>query len=160
MPIDDRSSPPPPDLLSGSVSQIDYAAFQDESQGHANESPSETPSERRTSLQRTNSLDAISVHLTDSTRPTSLREFFHDFGRELKSLVVELIDYGKNKTWKKKLMTAFLMISSALVFYDLIFGRRIISLLEGFIHWMTAHPSYAVIAFVSLFVVCTCECCQ
>lgn len=150
-------TPPPPDLLSGSP-QADYAAFDDVEESALGEETlrnSNDSKDRRKAMQRNDSLDNLSVHLTDSTRPTSLGEFFRDFWSELKSLILELIDYGRKKTWKKKLMTIFLMVSSALVFYDLIFGSFIISHLEDFINWMTLHPSYAVVAFVSIFVVCT-----
>lgn len=154
-----RGTPPPPDLISSSLPS-DYNAFPD----RATETPVatttlpgslDTTEDRRNGLRRNDSLDNVSIHLTDSTRPTSLNEFFQDFWTELKALIIELIEYGRKKTWKKKLMTAFLMISSALVFYDLIFGNMIIGILEDFVFWMTSNPTFAVAAFVAIFVVCT-----
>jgi hypothetical protein len=80
-----------------------------------------------------------------------------EFWTELKSLAYELIEYGRQKTWKKKVLTVLLCVSSVLVFYDLIFGGYIISWLETFVTWMTFHSIMAVFAFVSIFVVSTRE---
>ena len=79
------------------------------------------------------------------------------FKTELKGLAADLIEYGKAKTWKKKILTFIFCIISMLVFFDLIFGRQdfIITWLHSFIVWMTTHHAAAVFAFVGIFVVST-----
>jgi len=72
-------------------------------------------------------------------------------------LLVDLIRYGKAKSWKKKVLTVILFFISVTVFYDLLFGRQdyIITWLHSFIVWMTTHHTAAVFAFVGIFVVST-----
>ena len=93
--------------------------------------------------------------LSTESRPTSLREFFRGFSSEFQSLLEELIQYGKAKSWKKKILTVLVMTTSALVFYDLLFGDYIIDHLEHFVQWMTEHCAEAVVAFIALFVIST-----
>jgi len=90
-------------------------------------------------------------------RPSSLREFFTAFWVEFRSLVLELIQYTRAKTWKKKIFTILVTGCSFLVFYDLFFGGFIVHHLESFIFWMSVHSSSAVLAFIVIFVVATCE---
>lgn len=90
-------------------------------------------------------------------RPTSLRDFFKAFTEEARELLQELIEYSKAKTLKKKLLTVLVSVSSMLVFYDLLFGKIIITYLQHFILWMSNHHATAVLAFVALFVVATCK---
>ncbi|KAL3920397.1 MAG: hypothetical protein SGILL_003285 [Bacillariaceae sp.] len=80
---------------------------------------------------------------------------FQEFWAELKDLIVDLLEYCRAKTWKKKLLTVLLCIIFVLVFYDLIFGHYIIQWLHAFIVWMTSHLTWAVLAFVAIFVVAT-----
>ena len=89
------------------------------------------------------------------TPPSSLRQFFHEFWLEFQSLLVELLEYGRTKSWKKKLLTVLLCVASILVFYDLLFGDFIVSHLEHFVHWMANHSASAVVAFVVIFVIST-----
>ena len=90
-------------------------------------------------------------------RPSSLREFFTAFWVEFRSLVHELIQYTRAKTWKKKIFTMLVTACSLLVFYDLFFGGFIVQHIERFILWMSVHSSSAVLAFIVIFVVATCE---
>jgi uncharacterized membrane protein YdjX (TVP38/TMEM64 family) len=80
-----------------------------------------------------------------------------EFTTELKYLFADLVEYGKAKTWKKKILTVLLLIVSMLVFYDLLFGRDdyIVTWLHAFIVWMTTHYAAAVFAFVGIFVLST-----
>ena len=80
-----------------------------------------------------------------------------EFKEELKSLFADLVEYGKAKTWKKKILTVLLCVVSVLVFYDLLFGKQdyIVTWLHAFIVWMTNHAAAAVFAFVGIFVVST-----
>ncbi|MGK3740322.1 MAG: hypothetical protein ACI90V_007172 [Bacillariaceae sp.] len=81
----------------------------------------------------------------------------NEFTIELKYLFKDLIEYGKAKTWKKKLLTVILFICSMVVFYDLIFGKQnyIVTWLHLFIVWMTKHYILSVFAFVGIFVLST-----
>ena len=80
-----------------------------------------------------------------------------EFTREFKSLLVDLIEYSRAKTWKKKVLTVILFILAALVFYDLFFGNHnfIVTWLHSFVIWMTTHHTASVFAFVGIFVVST-----
>lgn len=80
-----------------------------------------------------------------------------EFTTELKYLFADLVEYGKAKTWKKKILTVLLCVVSMVVFYDLLFGRQdyIITWLHSFIVWMTTHHAAAVFAFVGIFVLST-----
>ncbi len=99
-----------------------------------------------------------SARIEDMThRPTSLREFFPGLWSEFRSLAEELIQYGKAKSWKKKVLTVLVTATSAIVFYDLLFGDYICDRIEYFVNWMTEHSATAVLAFIALFVVSTCK---
>eukprot|EP00538_Stauroneis_constricta_P013402 CAMPEP_0119545904 /NCGR_PEP_ID=MMETSP1352-20130426/520_1 /TAXON_ID=265584 /ORGANISM="Stauroneis constricta, Strain CCMP1120" /LENGTH=336 /DNA_ID=CAMNT_0007590523 /DNA_START=110 /DNA_END=1117 /DNA_ORIENTATION=+ len=74
---------------------------------------------------------------------------------EVKSLGTELIDYSRQKPWKKKLLTVLVIASSVSVFTDLLFFGNIRQLLVKFVEWMAVHESAAVFAFIGLFVVAT-----
>ena len=93
----------------------------------------------------------------DSLSSYRFHEVLNEFWIELKFLSKELFEYGRVRSWKKKVLTVVLCDSSALVFWDLIFGGYIVSWLEEFIMWMTNHSMKAVFAFIALFVVCTRE---
>ena len=86
---------------------------------------------------------------------TSLRPFFRELWVELKELTAELIEYGKTKTWKKKLLTVVVSVASLVVFYDLLFGDIIVDSIEHFVLWMAKHSTLAVLAFVCIFVIST-----
>ena len=83
--------------------------------------------------------------------------FCKEFWSELKSLLAELIQHNKTKSKKKKFLTVIMIVSSLLVFYDLIFGGTIYGWLASFIHWMAEHEAQAVFAFIGIFVVSTRE---
>jgi hypothetical protein len=87
----------------------------------------------------------------------SIGQVLREFWDELKSLVLELIQYGRHKCWKKKVLTVCLFLSSVLVFTDLIFFGYIVSWLEEFVMWMTYHSITAVFAFICIFVLSTRE---
>uniref|UniRef100_A0A7S4EQQ7 VTT domain-containing protein n=1 Tax=Pseudo-nitzschia australis TaxID=44445 RepID=A0A7S4EQQ7_9STRA len=96
-------------------------------------------------------INAASCNTSNASR--RLKEFTTEF----KSLLVDLIEYGKAKTWKKKLLTVILCGISALVFYDLFYGKQdcIVTQLHSFVVWMTTHHTAAVFAFVGIFVLST-----
>ena len=74
---------------------------------------------------------------------------------EIKSLLLELSEFNRKRNWKKKLLTVVIILSSILVFYDLIFRRDIQHWLTRFLEWMTVHPNGAVLAFILIFVIST-----
>jgi hypothetical protein len=82
---------------------------------------------------------------------------FQEFWDELKDLIRDLLEYSKAKTWKKKILAVTLCCSSVLVFYDLFFGGLIVTWLHASMMWMTHNSAMAVLAFVAIFVVATCE---
>lgn len=87
------------------------------------------------------------------TEPTR----FDEFRTECKSLLFDLIEYSKAKTWKKKVLTVIFFVVSSLVFYDLFFGKQeyIYTWLQVFIVWMTTHHTGAVFAFIAIFTLST-----
>ena len=82
---------------------------------------------------------------------------FDSFRLELMDLIKDLIQYGRQKTWKKKILTMILCTSSLVVFYDLLFNKPsfIISKLHEFVVWTMIHPHLAVLAFIITFVIST-----
>ena len=93
----------------------------------------------------------------ESPREAAIGMRWNEFKAELKSLFVDLVEYSKAKTWKKKILTVLVCAISGLVFYDLLFGKQdfIITWLHAFILWMTTHHAAAVFAFVGIFVLST-----
>lgn len=71
----------------------------------------------------------------------------------------ELLEYGKNKSWKKKILTVIVFCSSILVFYDLLFVGNISKWLESFILWMGDHIVEGIVAFIGIFIITTRTCC-
>jgi uncharacterized membrane protein YdjX (TVP38/TMEM64 family) len=67
----------------------------------------------------------------------------------------ELLEYGKNKSWKKKILTVIVFCSSILVFYDLLFVGNISKWLESFILWMGDHIVEGIVAFIGIFIITT-----
>lgn len=94
-----------------------------------------------------------SIVVAAASTTTRRQEFF----AECKELLMDLIEYGRAKTWKKKLMAVALCLSSLLVFYDLLFGGYIVQWLRAFILWMAEHSMGAVFAFIGIFVISTRE---
>jgi hypothetical protein len=100
---------------------------------------------------------------TSNTPPLQTTSSFNksyrlnEFTSELKFLFKDLIEYGKAKTWKKKVLTVIMCICSMVVFYDLLFGKQnyIVTWLNLFIVWMTQHHTQSVFAFVGIFVLST-----
>mmetsp|Transcript_4810 Transcript_4810/g.12034 ORF Transcript_4810/g.12034 Transcript_4810/m.12034 type:complete len:424 (+) Transcript_4810:100-1371(+) len=67
----------------------------------------------------------------------------------------ELLRFAKNRSWKKKVMTALIVTTSVFVLVDLIFLGNIMKLISNFIEWMTNQPEAAVICFLCFFVAAT-----
>lgn len=88
---------------------------------------------------------------TGTGKPITVAELWY----ELKDLTVELIDYVRYRSWRKKLLTGFLIACAGLVFYDLIFGNYIVNWLAVFVAWMVENPVLGVFAFIATFVVAT-----
>jgi len=108
-------------------------------------------------LEQESAAAAAAASPDTSNGPSKRSSRVKEFTTELKSLLVDIIEYSKAKTWKKKLLTVVLFVISTLVFYDLFFGRQdyIVSWLHSFVVWMTTHHALAVFAFVGIFVVST-----
>jgi hypothetical protein len=74
---------------------------------------------------------------------------------EICDLFRELYQYGKNKSWKKKVLTVIVFCSSILVLHDLIFVGNIYIWLQEFILWMGDHIVEGIFAFIGIFVITT-----
>lgn len=77
------------------------------------------------------------------------------FKAEVCEVFHELLQYGKNKSWKKKVLTVIVCGSSILVFYDLLFVGNIAKWLVNFILWMGDHIVAGIFAFIGIFVITT-----
>ena len=129
----------PPELESNpypqSSPQTDYLAM--------------TPNEL---LSQHNNITESRAIATAIVRPSHNQSRGHD---DDKTLIAELIDFAKNRNWKKKLLTVVIVTSSMGVFVDLIFFGNIQRLLVIFLEWMTTHTTLAVFCFLVIFVVST-----
>jgi len=80
---------------------------------------------------------------------------------EFCDLFRELVNYGINKSWKKKVLTVLVCSSSFLVFADLLFFGNIVNWLQAFILWMGNNIVAGIFAFIGIFVIttrmCTCS---
>lgn len=85
------------------------------------------------------------------TPPTRWQRYKAEFC----DLFHELLNYGKNKSWKKKVLTVVVCASSFLVFADLLFFGNIARWLQAFILWMGNNIILGIFAFIGLFVVTT-----
>mmetsp|Transcript_4455 Transcript_4455/g.8198 ORF Transcript_4455/g.8198 Transcript_4455/m.8198 type:complete len:398 (-) Transcript_4455:2365-3558(-) len=74
---------------------------------------------------------------------------------EICDVLHELLEYGKNKSWKKKILTVIVFCSSILVFYDLLFVGNISKWIESFILWMGDHIVEGIVAFIGIFIITT-----
>jgi hypothetical protein len=70
-------------------------------------------------------------------------------------MIVELLHFARNRNWKKKVLTVFIVGTSLLVFYDLLFLGHIRSWISSALEWMTLNPFGAVFSFILFFVVAT-----
>lgn len=67
----------------------------------------------------------------------------------------ELLRFAKNRNWKKKLLTAFVVISSAAILIDLIFFTHVRAAIVAALEWMTQNPFGAVFSVVGFIIVAT-----
>jgi hypothetical protein len=65
----------------------------------------------------------------------------------------EFIQFQKTRSWKKKLLTILVTLSSIYVIVDLIFLGNVQQWINASLRWMTAHPFAASLSFFGLFVV-------
>jgi uncharacterized membrane protein YdjX (TVP38/TMEM64 family) len=77
------------------------------------------------------------------------------FCNELVDLFWELLDYTRNKHWKKKLLTAFMVSSSIVVFTDLLFLGNIVRWIHQYAEWMSLHIFFGTFFFIILLALCT-----
>jgi hypothetical protein len=124
-----------PDLVSGNGRQSSLAEGGEDKDGQHHPNPQHQPQQPQ------------------EDPPSRRQELFAECG----DLFLDLLQYGRAKTWKKKLMTLTLCLSSLYVFYDLLFGGNIVVWLRAFILWMADHSIVAVFAFIGIFVVSTRE---
>ncbi|CAJ1963964.1 unnamed protein product [Cylindrotheca closterium] len=88
---------------------------------------------------------------TGQGKPITTAELWEEF----KDLSSELWDYVRYRCWKKKLLTAVLVICAIGVCCDLAFGGLFLNWLALFVAWMAYHPVEGVFAYVAVFVVAT-----
>ncbi|KAL7578394.1 hypothetical protein ACA910_012794 [Epithemia clementina (nom. ined.)] len=67
----------------------------------------------------------------------------------------ELLRFAKNRSWKKKVMTALIVAISFYVIIDLVFLGYIMILITKLLEWMTGHPGGAVVCFLGFFIFAT-----
>jgi uncharacterized membrane protein YdjX (TVP38/TMEM64 family) len=70
-------------------------------------------------------------------------------------MIAELLHFARHRNWKKKVLTLFIVVTSLLVFYDLLFLGHIRTWIASALDWMTLNPFGAVFSFIVFFVVAT-----
>lgn len=75
--------------------------------------------------------------------------------KELRELFWELLDHARSKCWKKKCLTAFMIISSLVVFADLLFLGNILNWVNKYAVWMKLHIFLGTFLFIALLILAT-----
>ena len=77
------------------------------------------------------------------------------FKDEVVELFWELMDFNRQRNWKKKVLTVFMVASSMYVIVDLLFLGHILHFIHIFAEWMSLHILPGTLVFVLLLIVCT-----
>lgn len=67
----------------------------------------------------------------------------------------DLMDYMKNRSWKKKVLTVVMVGTTFVVFFDLVFTHKIVGGLYQYAQWMKLHVFMGTFLFIALMVVST-----
>jgi hypothetical protein len=75
------------------------------------------------------------------------------------ALSAELFHWYIHRSWKKKLLTLFVVASSAIVLYDILFcsGRRSEEVVDRFLDWMRLHPVLGIYGYIGVLAVTSCK---
>jgi len=90
------------------------------------------------------------VCMDDTTKLTVDSAF-----KEFIDLFWDIMDYNRSRNWKKKALTAFMIISSILVFVDLLFLGNIVGWIHRYALWMSRHIFCGTIIFILIITLCT-----
>ena len=67
----------------------------------------------------------------------------------------ELVHFARHRSWKKKVLTAVICLTSAYVLLDLIFLGNVMRGINAFLKWMIRNPTGAVFSFIFFFTAST-----
>jgi hypothetical protein len=75
------------------------------------------------------------------------------------ALTSELFHWYIHRSWKKKLLTVFVVASSAIVLYDILFcsGRKSEDVVDRFLDWMRLHPVLGIYGYIGVLAVTSCK---
>jgi len=138
-----RAPPPPPTVLPP------WSAFFERARAPFYRQPS---SQATTTAAAATSSDPLRPHRNDDGGDDDEGE---QQPEEEQHLFWELLHFAKNRNWKKKAMTAFIMVSSAFVLVDVVFFDNVRNAILVSLEWMIRHPFGAVYSFLGFFVVAT-----
>jgi uncharacterized membrane protein YdjX (TVP38/TMEM64 family) len=74
---------------------------------------------------------------------------------ELVELFWELMDFNRQRNWKKKVLTVFMVVSTVFVVVDLVFLGHILDAIHTFAAWMSLHILPGTLLFIVLLTCCT-----
>lgn len=118
-----------------------------------------------TSKQRPNLLQRLFVRTSPSTDGKEYDTLEGDTSQqphqsakdehEERHIIHELLHFAKHRDWKKKLLTVFIVLSSAYVLIDLIFFTNVRTIIVECFEFMKYHPWSAVVFFLGFFLLFT-----
>lgn len=83
--------------------------------------------------------EPLSISHETSYRTMSNTSTIFQFQQELQDLVYELIDFFRNRSWKKKLLTIFMTVCCLYVVMDVLFLGTIVQALHAYGKYLTTH---------------------
>jgi uncharacterized membrane protein YdjX (TVP38/TMEM64 family) len=98
---------------------------------------------------------AANTSTTTPEKTDSLRSVAASVKDELVDLFWELMDFNRQRNWKKKVLTVFMVVSTVFVVVDLIFLGHILYVIHTFAAWMSLHILPGTLLFIVLLTCCT-----
>jgi hypothetical protein len=97
--------------------------------------------------------DPVKPHVSFSSTPSE--EYASSQSTPHMTFFQELMLYNRNRNWKKKVLSVFIVFTSFYVLYDLLYLGNVQRIIVESLEWMTRHPFGAVYAFILFFILAT-----
>ena len=121
------------------------------SQNNNNSSSSSSQNNNNYNLMEPTTTTILSNN-NNSNKPTTTTLSFRE---EIMDLLQELMHFNQRRSWKKKVLTVFMIVSTCLVVVDLLFLGNIIHWIRNYAAWMSVHVLAGTVWFIVLMTVCT-----
>ena len=130
---------------------------------NANDTPSATEKKNSSSQTIHNTPTADLLGLESTTTPTKHTQFQSNQTQTPlpPTLSKELFHWYVNRSWKKKLTTLLVALSSGIVLYDILFchGTKSQEYVDRFLDWMRMHPVLGIYGYICVLALTSCKFC-